>query len=189
MVPALFLTPSLSTPRVPQREFSLHPRCGSSVRSHSTFRPPSRSTPPGDGAPSENEKTPPPPAEFSPVTIGSLARGTNSGLHEAEPLPPSHPRRPMAGFLCLARSFVRFHAPHSSPPSPPSFLLLFLFQPQAWIVAVSCPVRPISPLYIPLSPLPSRGAGRKRRIADFNPAGDFTVLNLAPFPDTAFLLA
>lgn len=37
------------------------------------------------GAPSENEKAPPP--EFSPVTIGSLGRGTSSGLHDAGPFP------------------------------------------------------------------------------------------------------
>lgn len=39
----------------------------------------------GSGTLSENEKAPPPPSEFSPVTIGSLARGTNSGLHDAGP--------------------------------------------------------------------------------------------------------
>lgn len=99
----------------PEREFSSTPDNPPFVPALGSLSP-SRSAEPGDGAPSENEKTPPLPAEFSPVTIGSLARGTNSGLHE---MVPSYPRCAMVV------------PPSSSIPRaiPPSSILLHLLHP------------------------------------------------------------
>jgi len=87
---------------------------------------PSLQTAAGGGTLSENEKAPPPP-EFSPVTIGSLARGTNSGLHDAGPFLPPLP------YGSLPRSLVR--SPFSTLFSYSSFYL------QAWIAAAWCPIR------------------------------------------------
>lgn len=89
---------------------------------------PSLQTAGGGGTLSENEKAPPPPPEFSPVTIGSLARGTNSGLHDAGPfLPPP----PYGDPPVLPRSLMR--SPFSSLFSYSSFWI------QAWIVVAWCP--------------------------------------------------
>lgn len=74
------------------------------------FVPVARSLPPdSSGTLSENEKAPPPPPEFSPVTIGSLARGTNSGLHDAGPFQPPPPYGGPSVFL----------DPSCDLPSPP----------------------------------------------------------------------
>lgn len=97
------------SPRVPQSgarngEFSLHPR--SSIRSRGSLSPDSSRR---RGTLSENEKAPPPPPEFSSVTIGSLARGTNSGLHDAGPFPAPPPCGGPSVFL----------DPSCDLPSPP----------------------------------------------------------------------
>lgn len=98
----------LVSSRVPQSgaqnsEFSLHLR--PSIRSRG-FLPPDST---GGGTLSENEKAPPPPPEFSPVTIGSLARGTNSELHDAGPFLPPSPYGDPSVFL----------DPSCDLPSPP----------------------------------------------------------------------
>lgn len=103
--------------RVPQSGTRNFPSTFHSFLPRTLFLP-SGSTGSGDGAPSENEKAPPPPPEFSPVTIGSLARGTrSSGLHT--PGPFSHSRRPTTIPLSSSRSLVRSLYPlHLFSPTP-----------------------------------------------------------------------
>lgn len=121
----------LVSPRVPQSgaqngKFSLHLR--PSIRSRGSLPPDST----GGGTLSENEKAPPPPPEFSPVTIGSLARGTNSGLHDAGPFLPPSPYGDPTVFL----------DPSCDLPSPPLFSYSS-FQLQAWIAVAWCPFRSV----------------------------------------------
>lgn len=154
--PALFLSSlcsplSLSTPaRVSQSgtqngEFSLPSPTVPvpSIRSRSTSLPPFLSLSPSLGA--QQQAAAPPrkmkrplhqPAEFSPVTIGSLGRGTSSGLHDAVPSHP--PADPMAVPLSS-----------SIPRAIPPFLI---------------PVHHLHPLFSPTLRPPAAGVDRRRLV-------------------------
>jgi len=117
---SLSLSSRVSQSGTQNGEFSLH--LWPSIRSRD-YLPPDDT---GGGAPSENEKAPPPPPEFSPVTIGSLARGTNSRIARCGPSLSPPPYGDPTVFLdpscnlpsaSLFSYFSSFSHRHGSSPS------------------------------------------------------------------------